>query len=378
MISECRLQVLLMKKLLLLALLFTSYHAHGQLKLAFQVDTTLQKNKSLYEFVNSYFNQTSINNTLWHPKYKNKTYYHYTTDWIWRRFTPKQISNKFNLEMVELQDVNDTLSYFNLSVQSKPSVVNDSYTNLYKYYLVKVKGKWYLDNCKDYDFKNFSTYSTKNIRFFISPSYQLNFKGMHKASIEIDSLCRILDKPGLKKPIEYYMCAEEDELNNLANIVNGRGSSTGYTNSEDGVIAGLNDNPSYKHEFVHAILGPGADCFFLQEGMAMLYGGGNKGQTSYQQGIANLRECYNSGSCNFNNLYALKTDTQFSNILSYSFAAACCKFIIDDYGLDCLYELYYDKAVTTQNFLDKLSQKTGKNRDELKISIEKQITAAIN
>jgi len=52
-----------MKKLFLLALLFTFYHAHGQLKVAFQVDTTLQKNKSLYEFVNSYFNQTSINNT---------------------------------------------------------------------------------------------------------------------------------------------------------------------------------------------------------------------------------------------------------------------------------------------------------------------------
>lgn len=367
-----------MKKLFLLALLFTFYGAHGQLKLAFQVDTTLQKNKSLYEFINNYFKQTTVSNASWHPKYKNKTYYNYTNDWIWRRFTPKQISDKFNLEMVELQDVNDTLSYFHLSAQSKPSVVTDSYTNLYKFYLVKVKGKWYLDNCKDYDFKNFSRYPTKNIHFFVSPAYQLDVKGMIKASAEIDSLCRILDKPGLRKPIEYYMCAEEDELNKLANIISGRGNPTGYTNSEDGVVAGLNDNPSYKHEFVHTILGPGADCFFLQEGMAMLYGGGNKGQTSYQQGIANLRDCYNSGSCNFNNLYALKTDTKFSNILSYSFAAACCKFIIDDYGLDCLYELYYDKSVTTQNFLDKLGQKTGKNREELKASIEKQITAVIN
>ena len=367
-----------MKKLFLLALLFTFYHAQGQLKLAFQVDTTLQKNKSLYEFVDSYFKQDAINNTYWHPKYKNKTYYNYTTDWIWRRYSPKQIFNRFNLEMVDLQDVNDTLSYFNLSAQSKPSLVNDSYTNLYKYYLVKVKGKWYLDNCKDYDFKNFNIYSTKNIRFFVSPTYALNVKGMNKASTEIDSLCRILDRPIVKKTIEYYMCAEEDELNNLANMLNGSGNPTGYTNSEDGIVAGLNENPSYKHEFIHAILGAGADCFFLQEGMAMLYGGGNKGQTSYQQGIANLRDCYNSRGCNFDNLYALKTNTKFSNILSYSFAAACCKYIIDDYGLDCLYELYYDKTVTTANFLEKLGKKTGKSREDLKLGIEKQITAAIN
>jgi hypothetical protein len=193
---------------------------------------------------------------------------------------------------------------------------------------------------------------------------------MQNASESLDSLCKALKQPLPKKALEYYMCSNEEELNKLANIVIWNGGLTGFTNSQDGYIVGINDNPKYLHEFVHAVLKWGADCFFLQEGMATLYGGGNKGKVSYKQGVKELNDCYDKGGCNFDKLVAREVDSRYSSMLSYSFAAVCCRYIIDNYGMDFLYKLYYDKSINSENFFTKLSEKTGKSNDELKSSIE--------
>ena len=355
----------------LLSLLY--FQSAAQIKVPVKIDTTQQQNMKLYQFIKTYMNQDTISNALWRPEYKSKPFYDYNMDWIWSEYTPKKISQKFDLELSELQSINDTLSYFKLSAHSKPDKKSNTYTNVYKYYIVEINGKYYLDNCKAYDSKYFTSYKTKNISFYLSPFYTPDEKAMDHASLELDSLVKLLKRPALNHPIEYYMCSNEGELNNLANIVIWNGGLTGFTNSQDGYVVGINDNPSYQHEFIHAILKMGANCFFLQEGMAMLYGGGNKGKTSYIQGISDLKDCYKSGNCNFDKLYARKTDTKYSSILSYTFAAACCKYIIDQYGMDFLYELYYDKNITSENFLEKLMQKTGKSKEQIRKSVEKLI-----
>ena len=362
-----------MKILASCTLIFAFYKLQAQVPISAKIDTSNQKTISLINFINTYMSQDTISNALWHPKYKTKLFYNYNMDWIWGEYSPKQIAKKFDLELVELQSINDTLSYFKLLARSKPDKKTNTYTNVYKYYIVKIGDKYYLDNCKDYDFKSFISYQTRNIHFYLSPFYKLNFRAMEKASRSLDSLSKAMKRPLPKKPIEYYMCSNEGELNNIANIVIWNGGLTGFTNSQDGYVVGINDNPSYVHEFVHAILGFGADCFFLQEGMATLYGGSNKGKTSYQQGIKELKDCYNTGNCTFEKLYAREVDTKYSSVLSYTFAAACCKYLINQYGIDFLYSLYYNKNITSGNFLEKVIQKTGKSRNELKTGIEKFI-----
>ncbi|SJN27821.1 hypothetical protein [Sphingobacterium sp. JB170] len=100
---------------------------------------------------------------------------------------------------------------------------------------------------------------------------------MIKTNEALESLYIQHKKPKLKMPIDYYMCANEEELNNLSNIIIWNGGLGAYTNIPEGFIVAINENPVYKLEFVHAVLRSSANCFFMQEGIAVLYDGMYKG-----------------------------------------------------------------------------------------------------
>lgn len=363
-----------MKKIFgILIILLAYFQSPAQVGLQSKIDTTNHETLQLYKFINSYLQKDTINNELWHPKYKNQEVYDYSMDWIWGRYTPKKITKVFNIELVELQKLNDTLSYFKILAKSKPEIFGEDFSNVYKYYIVKINGNYYLDNCKEYDSRRFVKYKTKNLNFYVSPFYDIDKRKMDDASKQLENLYRELKKPLLKKPIDYYMCSNEEELNNLSNIVIWNGGLGAYTNIPEGFIVAINDNPVYKHEFVHAILGSSANCFFLQEGIATLYGGMGKGTKSYKDGIKELKSCYLIGKCNFDNLYARNVEQKNNSNLTYTFAAVLCKYLIDNYGLDYFYKLYYNKEITTANFIEKITEATGKSKAEIKQGVEKLI-----
>lgn len=357
----------------LIIFLLIGIRSIAQIGVSAKIDTAKASSLQLYSFISSYMKQDSISKEMWHPKYKNKEVWDYSMDWIWGRFTPKKITTLFDVELVELQKINDTLSYFKLLAKSKPEKMQENFTNVYKFYIVELNGKYFLDNCKDYDNARFKEYKTKNINFYTSPFFNIEPSKFKSADKELEKLRLLLKRPKLKKPIDYYMCASEEELNNLSNIVIWNGGLGGYTNIPEGFIVAISSNPDYRHEFVHAVLGPSANCFFLQEGMASLYGGMDKGLKSYEQGILELRNCYGSGNCNFDKLYARDIDQKYNSSLSYTFAAACCKFLIDNYGLDYFYKIYYNKEITTANFIEKISEITGKSKAEIRKGIENLI-----
>ncbi|RZM25686.1 MAG: hypothetical protein EOO88_18400 [Pedobacter sp.] len=345
----------------------------AQVAVSLKIDTSKADNKQSIEFIKKYFNKEKVDKTLWHPKYKNSVVWDYSMDWIWGRWSPNKIAKSFALEIVELQKLNDTLSYFKIAAVSNPEIMLDKFTNVYKYYIVKLDGQYYLDNCKPYDQNRFTSYKTKNINFYTSPFYNIEPAKMQSAARELEKLNKRLKRPTLSRPIDYYLCATEEELNNLSNTVIWNGGLGAYTNIPEHFIVAINDNPDYKHEFVHALLGPSANCFFLQEGMASLYGGMDKGVKSYEQGRQELQACYKSGDCSFNTLYTRNVGQKYSSSLTYAFAAACCKYLIDNYGLEYFYKIYYNTEITTENFLEKVSMITGKTKTELQTGIEKTI-----
>jgi len=358
------------RQILFIILIFCSVNAVAQLAVSSKIDTSKSKTLSLVKFINSYMQKEAINKDLWHPKYQNKEVWDYSMDWIWGRFSPKKITGLFDMEIVELQSVNDTLSYFKLLAKSKPEKLEENFTNIYKYYIVEINGNYFLDNCKEYDKVRFKEYKTKSINFYASPFLNIPIEKMKNAAHEFEKLNAVLKRPKLQKPIDYYMCATEEELNNLSNIVVWNGGLGGYTNIPEGWIVAIGSEPNYSHEFVHAILGQSAHCFFLQEGMASLYGGMERGTKNYNQGVAELKDCYKKGNCNFDQLYTRKIDQKYSSSLGYSFAAVCCKYLIDNFGLEYFYKIYYDKTITSDNFLEKISSITGKNPAEIKAGIE--------
>lgn len=354
----------------LLPLFWYATWSNAQVGVPVKVDTTKHELKNLYNFINAYMQQDTISNEMWHPKYKGRKIYDYTMDWTWGRYSPKQIMQKFEVSLAELQQINDTLSYVKLLTKSKTATAGNSAVNVYKYYIATIGSKYYLDNCKDYDSKRFIYYETKNLHFYISPFYRIDAQKMKEASTKLDALYTLLKRPHLKKPIAYFMCAEEEELNNLSNIVIWDGGLGAFTNIPEGYVVAINDNPMYSHEFIHAILGTGANCFFLQEGIASLYGGMEKGKSSFEKSAQLLIEGYKTGKYTFDDLYFRRIKQQYNSNLTYTFAAVCCKYLIDHYGLDYFYELYYDPSITTDNFLASVAKKTGKSQAEITTSIE--------
>lgn len=360
-----------MKKILLVLFTFLiSISSEAQVTLPVKVDTTKHRNFEIYRFVQKYMEQDTIDNTFWHPKYQNRKTYNYTMDWLWGRYTPKKLAEKYHASLVELQHLDDTLSYFKLMLTSIPKKNENSYSNVYKYYVVNVNGRYYLDNSKEYETKRFRQHTTKNIVFYTSPFYPDDKKEMEKASVQLEALYRKLNKPHLKKPIEYYRCSTEEELNALSNIVVWDGGLGGYTNIPEGFVVAINKSAFYTHEFIHAILESSTNCFFLQEGIASLYGGPSKDVT-YEQGIQQLKKSYELKKCNFDMLYKREVFDQYNSNLTYTFAATFCKYIIDQYGLDFFYKLYYDNSINTNNFIEKVMEKTGKDREEIRIGVEK-------
>lgn len=357
----------------LLIILSTYLHSNSQIKLNSKIDTTNREKGHLYKFIVSYFEKDTISNEKWHPKYRDKQTYDYTIDWLWSNRTPRKLAKIMNLELVELQKVNDTLAYCKILARYKSDDPKESFSNVYKFYIVNIDGKYYFDNCKDYDSNRFKKFETRNVNFYVSPFYNIDEQKMKSASRQLDLLCKELKKPRLAKPIDYYMCSSEDELNNLSNLLIWDGGLGAYTNIPEGFIVAVNDDPVYKHEFVHAILGESANCFFLQEGVAVLYGGLDKGTKSYEAGLADLRACYQNGKCTFENLYDRKVDQKYNSNLTYEFAGVFCKYLIDKYGLEFFYKLYYNKEITTANFIEKVSELTGTSKKEIVEGVEKMI-----
>lgn len=372
-------------KVVAILLIFSNFHLSAQidsiykpgtLYLAFKIDTTNQKINSLYHFINYYMNRDTIDKKCWNPKYNNTATYNYAdyVDWIWRDKTPAWILKKYYVKLVELDTISSNLAYFKLLVFAKNDTTMwvSNYSSVYKYYITKINGNYYLDNCKEYETKKYFAYNTKNIHFHCSPFLTNDTLEMKKASNKVDSLCFQLERKPLTSPIDYYMCSNESEMSMLCNIDIWDGRVGGITNMIDKIIICITNRVYYPHEFIHAILGYGANCNFLQEGIASYYGG--LGQTlSYQDGLNELKECYHTGRCNFDNLCALKIYNLTNSNPKYAFAGAFCQYLIDTIGMKKFYELYYDKTITNQNFLEKVQQVTNKSKEEIKVEVEKII-----
>jgi hypothetical protein len=361
-----------MKTKLLLLLLLFSFNMKAQLKFQFKIDTTNKTINGLYHFINDYMKQDSISKKYWNPKYKNAEGYNNSAmlgDGLWKYKTPKWITQNFFVKLVELDTINDTLSYFKLLVTNNDTL--DNFTCLYKYYITKVAGKYYLDNCKEYETRNFFTYKTKNIIFHCSPLLKNDTFAMIRASNQVDSLCKVLARKPPDSPFDYYMCSSESEMSIICNIEIWDGRVGGITALKERMIISITKDVFYPHEFIHVILGYGTSVI-LKEGIASYYGGLSQNLT-YKDGLLYLRECYETRRCNFDDLYAGKITNLLNSNPRYAFSGAFTQYLIETIGINKFYDLYYNKEITNENFLEKIQTLTHKSKEEIKAGVEKII-----
>lgn len=352
-------------------LLFFNFNLSSQV-FSLKVDTTDATNTPDIEFIKMYFQQDTISTKYWLNAEEGTKYYNhnYLIDWIWRSLSPKEILERYYVQVIELGQLSDSLSYFTVLITDNRK---DKYAmyNIYKFYIVRNAEGTFLDNCMDYELHRFNKYDTENISFYISPHYNIDEKELKKASHRLDSLYKYFKRTTPKEPVRYFMCSRQEEMQILCNIVSWNGYVGGFTNMEENYVVALLDDPFYDHEFVHVVLGIGAPCFFLGEGIASLYGGVSN--ATITESIAELKECYTSNVCNFTDLYNRKSYSQYNNNLTYAFAAVICRYIISNYGLDFFLQMYYDESITTKNFIKMLSLYTDKEEEKIKKEIITEI-----
>ena len=338
-----------------------------------KVDTTDPANTPDMEFIKMYFKQDSISTKYWLNAEEGSLYYNHNhlIDWIWRSLPPKEILERYYVQVIELDQLHDSLSYFTVLITDNRK---DKYAmyNIYKFYIVKNSKGTFLDNCLDYELHRFNKFDTKNISFYISPHYTIPKNELEITSKRLDSLYTHFNRARPEKPVRYFMCSRQEEMQILCNIVSWNGYVGGFSNMEDNYIVAFSDEPFYEHEFVHSVLGIGAPCFFLGEGIASLYGGLSN-TTLLTESVAELKECYINNICNFTDLYNRKSYSEYNNNMTYAFAAIISRYIINNYGLDIFLEMYYDESITTKNFLEKLALYIDKAENEIIADIEEEI-----
>lgn len=360
-----------MKLILFQIFLLFSFNLSSQV-FSLKVDTTDAANTPDIEFIKKYFQQDTISTKYWLNAKAGAKYYNHNhlIDWIWRSLSPKEILDRYHVQVIELDQLNDSLSYFTVLITDNRK---DKYAmyNIYKFYIVRNSEGAFIDNCMEYELHRFNRYDTENISFYISPRYNIAENELKKASQRVDSLYGYFKRTKPEEPFRYFVCATQEEMQILCNIVSWNGYVGGFTNMEEDYIVAHSNNPYFGHEFVHVVLGIGAPCFFLGEGIASLYGGFSKQTLS--EAIAELKECYINKVCNFTDLYNRKSYSEYNNNMTYAFAAVICRYIINNYGLDTFLEMYYDESITTENFLKKLSVYVDKKEMLIKREIEEEI-----
>lgn len=316
------------------------------------IDTSALDIKPKIEFLNKYFSADSNLEAFWHPKYLSVNQYNYSelVDGISRNFTPKLMIQQFSVEVTEIEVLNDSLSYFKFFLSSD----TDCHIIQYKYYLIEIEGRYYIDNCKDHESWRFNIVETPNIVFFVSPWQEVDSVELFEASVKLDSISKFL-KPDEKIPqIESYLCSSMEEMNLLTNMTHYYGYVGGFTHMDRNFIVSHNAPPGYIHEFIHIILGrTGGGSFFLGEGVAS-YLGGPSHIVSYKDGLKYLRDCFDTGRCTFDLLFDREIYNPRDNIPTYAFAGAICDFIVSTYGWEYFLSLYYDKTVTDENLIDRI------------------------
>jgi len=317
------------------------------------IDTTDIEIAERIKFIRSYYNQETDYKEFWHPKYKNYNSCNFSelVDGISRNLSPKRIRDRFNTQITELQLLNDSLSYFKIFISDK----SDPHLVEYKYYLVKLNGKYYLDNCKEYEKYRFNSYKTQYITFYTSPWIKADTIKMVEASNALSELYSKLtpDKP--LQNITNFVCSSVEEMNILTNMTHYYGYVGGFAQMDDNFIVSHNGPYDYIHEFIHILLGNTAGgSFFLGEGVASYYGGLSY-KTSYKEGLRYLKGCFAEKRCTFDLLLAKKIYNQRDNTPGYAFAALICDFIINNYGYSYFMSLYNNPEVTDANLLNIVS-----------------------
>jgi len=358
-----------MKEILLIAFCLLHIALYGQ-SIYQTIDTTNTSISKRINFIRNYYNSSTNEDgkKFWHPKLKDIINYNSATsiETFSRNNAPRRIKDGLRLEIIELEMLNDTLSYVKIEMRTPDDGIALA---TMKYYIIENNGVLYFDNAINYEKNLFSLYQTPNIDYYISPYKSFPKSELLKGSEVIDSLNNILLSKKDKRKIEVYLCSNIEEMNIVANMSKYYGRQGGFANSELGFTAFMYESPIHSHEFVHLLLcGTKKDNYILEEGIATLFGGLSPSQ-SYISGKNLIKECLISGTCSIEDIIQNRKNLT----LQYTIWAVFCEYIINKLGKDKLFEFYYDKNVNDSNIINKVCDIINISEDQLFINLKNAI-----
>ena len=325
---------------------------HGQ-RISNNIDSSSADNIVKVKLIRSYYESEndSIAKLHWNPSLRFYNNYNFSKniETYSRTSSPKQINKHLGLSITELESVNDTLSYVKIDVDYP----GEGVILTYKYYIVKIGNKYYLDNCIDYEKGRFKKFSTENIIFYISPLHKRIGDHLYtEANKTVDSLYNSL--PTLKKraKFEVFLCSSVEEVNLLSNLTRYYSKQLAFANPDFNTVVMMYDSPIHKHEFVHAVVGGDrSDSRILNEGIATLYGGLSP-QQGFNDGIKELKILLKKEDKDLEQVFKANNST----IVNYTIYGLIAEFLEEKLGRKELFALHYDKEINDKNLIEIASQ----------------------
>lgn len=247
---------------------------------------------------------------------------------------------------------------------------NPSY--LTKLYAVKDKyGNFKLENCINYDTRDWEIKKYKFITYYIHPKCSFDKNEAKKAVKFCQDIAKRL-KISIE-PFSYYVLPNSDELGKLYNFEYWLYYLGGQTNIPLREIFTTYSNLNYPHEFVHMLLPIPEDSkefcpLIINEGIATWLAGPGFNQTFEEALIEASFVLKKNEKVTLDDIISFKVRNEFDNTILYVAGGVICKLIYDKKGEDGIKKIYKSNDANFKKTLEELFEIEYNKIDELIIN----------
>lgn len=366
--------------LVLLCLLFASYHAKAQnnsntykLLISSRVDTSIKDVKSVINCYENYLNSNPdsiYNNPYWNTKEKNryKDFDFSRSSLFQGNMNAATLFKYFSPFVMSVEPINDKYQIRVLysSATTDPKYASSKVWCIHKLSAIKEDGHWVLENLMVDITKKWQNQKFGCVNFVYPESHSFKQSEAKKS----EAFCKkIINRfnPDYSDTFSYYITNSTDDMGLLENFdYYFVGITTGK--AREGMVLSSLGNEFYPHEFVHQLLPKNQKRGkIIEEGLAVFLGT-KESKTEYQKLMKSLASDLNSQPDKINFESVLTQKISFNGYqTAYPAGAAICEIIYQLKGDEGLLKLMLTNTQNYQELLRNILRITKLSETEFKL-----------
>lgn len=337
--------------------LFTCYSQNIKPNITARVDTSNIVIKEVYNLYKNYLNSRP-DSIYKNPYWNESESEHYlaksklinvdrSAKQIFSYFKAKELFNYYTPKILQIDSV--ALNRYQIKTIFDTENIKLGYEKFTPLYITKLyavrnqSGDFKLENCIDYETRNWKKYQYKYITYVVHPECSFQKNEAKKAVAFCEKIAKQFN---IKvKPFMYYLLPSSDEFGKLYNFDYWLSYSGGQTVTPWNEIFTSYGNENFPHEFVHILFGLRKDemnfgTMIVTEGLATWLSGAGTDKTFKEELSVFSKQIKDKKSLTIDNIINNEYRNQFDNNPLYLTGGVICMMVYEKHGVKGIWELY--------------------------------------